>query len=246
MGDDRRPYLERFLHGEIYRQRPDVMAIVHSHSDAVIPFGITQSAMKPVWDGKQFAPRMMLPLSFSYDHRVIDGALKEGRTWLDPVEVTRFVQRGCAQEGTRQRVEAGEGEHGGPPVPPDQGGQHHLAVLAPLRGPVPLSRMAIGQHGDHRDEQARGGKHLPLKAIIDEAIGMAVTDGLIGELARRSPDEDQSLYLQVTRGVAKRDHAFPKEARPTVFMMTNPLVTPDTKQIGEGVGAVSATDNPGE
>ena len=48
MGDDRKPYLERFLHGEIYRQRPDVMAIVHSHSEAVIPFGITRSAMKPV------------------------------------------------------------------------------------------------------------------------------------------------------------------------------------------------------
>jgi pyruvate/2-oxoglutarate dehydrogenase complex dihydrolipoamide acyltransferase (E2) component len=30
--------------------------------------------MKPVWDGKQFVPRLMLPLSLSYDHRVIDGA----------------------------------------------------------------------------------------------------------------------------------------------------------------------------
>ena len=31
--------------------------------------------MKPVWNGKEFAPRLMLPLSLSYDHRVIDGAL---------------------------------------------------------------------------------------------------------------------------------------------------------------------------
>ena len=30
--------------------------------------------MKPVWDGKQFVPRLTLPLSLSYDHRVIDGA----------------------------------------------------------------------------------------------------------------------------------------------------------------------------
>jgi pyruvate dehydrogenase E2 component (dihydrolipoamide acetyltransferase) len=37
--------------------------------------GVSKSAMKPVWDGKAFQPRMMLPLSFSYDHRVIDGAL---------------------------------------------------------------------------------------------------------------------------------------------------------------------------
>ena len=37
--------------------------------------GVSRSAMKPVWDGAQFVPRLMLPLSLSYDHRVIDGAL---------------------------------------------------------------------------------------------------------------------------------------------------------------------------
>jgi pyruvate dehydrogenase E2 component (dihydrolipoyllysine-residue acetyltransferase) len=36
--------------------------------------GATRSAMKPVWDGREFVPRLMLPLSLSYDHRVIDGA----------------------------------------------------------------------------------------------------------------------------------------------------------------------------
>ena len=36
--------------------------------------GATRSAMKPVWNGKEFGPRLMLPLSLSYDHRVIDGA----------------------------------------------------------------------------------------------------------------------------------------------------------------------------
>jgi len=37
--------------------------------------GLSKSSMKPVWDGKQFVPRLMLPLSLSYDHRVIDGAM---------------------------------------------------------------------------------------------------------------------------------------------------------------------------
>ena len=37
--------------------------------------GVGKAAMKPVWNGKEFAPRLMLPLSLSYDHRVIDGAL---------------------------------------------------------------------------------------------------------------------------------------------------------------------------
>ena len=36
--------------------------------------GLSKSAMKPVWDGKQFVPRLLMPLSLSYDHRVIDGA----------------------------------------------------------------------------------------------------------------------------------------------------------------------------
>jgi HCOMODA/2-hydroxy-3-carboxy-muconic semialdehyde decarboxylase len=45
----RKPYLERTLHSEIYRARPDVMAVVHSHSPALIPFGITGTPLKPVF-----------------------------------------------------------------------------------------------------------------------------------------------------------------------------------------------------
>ncbi len=36
--------------------------------------GVSRSDMQPVWDGNQFQPRLILPLSLSYDHRVIDGA----------------------------------------------------------------------------------------------------------------------------------------------------------------------------
>ena len=49
---------------------------------------------------------------------------------------------------------------------------------------------------------------------------------LIGELVARQPFDDQGVYVQVTRGVAKRDHAFPAGVRATVFMMSNPLATP--------------------
>jgi HCOMODA/2-hydroxy-3-carboxy-muconic semialdehyde decarboxylase len=45
----RRMYLERFIHGEIYRVRPDVQAIVHSHSPSVIPYGITGTQLRPVF-----------------------------------------------------------------------------------------------------------------------------------------------------------------------------------------------------
>ena len=46
--------------------------IVNAPEVAIL--GVSKSEMKPVWNGKEFAPRLMLPLSLSYDHRVVDGA----------------------------------------------------------------------------------------------------------------------------------------------------------------------------
>jgi pyruvate dehydrogenase E2 component (dihydrolipoamide acetyltransferase) len=47
--------------------------IVNAPEVAIL--GVSKAAMKPVWNGKEFTPRLMMPLSLSYDHRVIDGAL---------------------------------------------------------------------------------------------------------------------------------------------------------------------------
>ena len=47
--NDRRVYLERFIHGAIYRARPDVMAVVHSHSPSVVPFSVSRrERLRPV------------------------------------------------------------------------------------------------------------------------------------------------------------------------------------------------------
>jgi ribulose-5-phosphate 4-epimerase/fuculose-1-phosphate aldolase len=54
VADDRKGYLERYIHGEMYRQRPDVMAVVHSHSDSVIPFGVTRGKLRPVYHMASF------------------------------------------------------------------------------------------------------------------------------------------------------------------------------------------------
>jgi len=48
-GSDAVGYSERFIHSEIYRARPDVHAIVHSHSPSVIPFGVTAQPLRPVF-----------------------------------------------------------------------------------------------------------------------------------------------------------------------------------------------------
>jgi D-alanine transaminase len=66
---------------------------------------------------------------------------------------------------------------------------------------------------------------------------------LIGELIERQPFADQAVYLQVTRGVAKRDHSFPKDTVPTVFLMSNPLPVPTREQVARGVAVVTAEDN---
>ena len=54
--------------------------IVNAPEVAIL--GVSRSAMQPVWNGKDFAPRLMLPMSLSYDHRVIDGALGARMTTL--------------------------------------------------------------------------------------------------------------------------------------------------------------------
>ncbi|MDH5343468.1 MAG: D-amino acid aminotransferase [Betaproteobacteria bacterium] len=66
--------------------------------------------------------------------------------------------------------------------------------------------------------------------------------GLINEIIRRNGGDDQSVYLQVTRGVAKRDHAFPKGIKPTVFLMSTPLATPAPALVESGVACVTAED----
>ena len=66
---------------------------------------------------------------------------------------------------------------------------------------------------------------------------------VIYRLVDAQPFEDQGVYFQVTRGAAKRDHAFPKAGDPTVFMMANPLVTPPAELVEKGAAAVSAQDN---
>ena len=48
-GDARKGFIERYIHGEIYRRRPEVMAVVHSHAPSVIPFGVTKTRLRPIY-----------------------------------------------------------------------------------------------------------------------------------------------------------------------------------------------------
>lgn len=80
---------------------------------------------------------------------------------------------------------------------------------------------------------------------IENPFPRAEWSALITQLAQRNAHlhADLMVYVQVTRGVAKRDHAFPKDAIPTVFGMANPWSAPTREQIDHGIALVSMTDN---
>jgi len=65
---------------------------------------------------------------------------------------------------------------------------------------------------------------------------------LVAAVAESSGAEDQVVYIQVTRGVAPRDHVMPEGVTPTVFMMSNPMKPPSAEQRHQGVACTTARD----
>ena len=65
---------------------------------------------------------------------------------------------------------------------------------------------------------------------------------LIQKVIDANEGEDQSVYLQITRGAAKRDHAFPSDVKPTVLIMSNPLSGANAQILKSGVAAITTED----
>jgi D-alanine transaminase len=64
----------------------------------------------------------------------------------------------------------------------------------------------------------------------------------LADLRTENGTADQTVYLQITRGVAARDHAFPPKISPTVFAYAAPLNYPSAEQLAKGVAAITTTD----
>jgi HCOMODA/2-hydroxy-3-carboxy-muconic semialdehyde decarboxylase len=79
-GESRRPFIERFIHGEIYRARPDVHAVAHGHSASVVPFGLVRVAMRATYHNAAFiaagVPVFDIRAKFGTTDIVIDSAAK--------------------------------------------------------------------------------------------------------------------------------------------------------------------------
>jgi D-alanine transaminase len=78
---------------------------------------------------------------------------------------------------------------------------------------------------------------------ITNPFDRAGWESLVKQLIERAPDPTCMVYLQVTRGVAKRDHGFPKTpVPPTVFGMVNPFIRPSKEQREQGLSAIAIPD----
>ena len=95
----------------------------------------------------------------------------------------------------------------------------------------------------------RAAPHFARLARSLDAVGIANPypdeqwQTLLHTIIAKQAFDNQGIYFQVTRGVAPRDHAFPRDAKPTVFMMANPLATPSAEVFARGVACVTAVDN---
>jgi len=117
-----------------------------------------------------------------------------------------------------------------------------------------LDRGFIYGDGIYEVVPAYGGKPFRMDGHLGRlqrslaAIGIKVDidragwEALVRDLIARSGLGDCIVYLQVTRGVAKRDHAFPKHATPTVFGMVSPFKRPSTAWREQGLSAVGIPD----
>jgi D-alanine transaminase len=108
---------------------------------------------------------------------------------------------------------------------------------------VPIYARKLFRFEEHMQRLARNLAKVQITGLAqhrDEWLALMRT--LITALAANHGAEDQLLYLQVTRGVAMRDHVMPKGLTPTLFMMTTPMKPPSAEQRHQGVACVTARD----
>jgi D-alanine transaminase len=105
---------------------------------------------------------------------------------------------------------------------------------------IPVYSRHIFRLAEHLQRLRRSLDNIQLHNPYQDGEWIAI----IQELVKCNEPEDQYLYLHITRGVAKRDHAFPNPpVPPTVFLMSYPLNTPPAGLLQSGISAITAADN---
>jgi len=111
---------------------------------------------------------------------------------------------------------------------------------------VPIYRGQPFRFKQHMARLDRSLKELRITNPMTQVQWRGVVDELVRRYAESSglPSDqgDQLIYLQITRGVAMRDHVMPADITPTVFAMVNTMRTPTPEQVANGVACVTADD----
>ena len=81
------------------------------------------------------------------------------------------------------------------------------------------------------------------KIRLDPCIKKEEIRSCIEELIIQTRHDHQIIYVQITRGVGYRNHAFPKNISPTIFIMSSKLIRPTDQMVSNGVDAITTNDN---
>jgi D-alanine transaminase len=107
---------------------------------------------------------------------------------------------------------------------------------------LPVYGAKVFRFDEHMARLSRNLAKVRIANPHTEAEWLARCRKLVGALVEQGGSVDQLVYIQVTRGVALRDHVMPTNIAPTVFMMTNVMKPPTAEQRHHGVACVSARD----
>jgi D-alanine transaminase len=107
---------------------------------------------------------------------------------------------------------------------------------------VPVYGKKLFRFDQHIARLSRSLSKIGMSNPMPRDDWLALARKLVEAYAKDFGENDQMVYIQVTRGVAKRDHAFPKGVPQTVFAMTSPLPKVSAEARAKGVACVSASD----
>ena len=107
---------------------------------------------------------------------------------------------------------------------------------------VPVYGRRLFRFDEHMARLARSLSKLRIPNPASRDEWLARCRALVAATAEATAAEDQLVYIQVTRGVAPRDHVMPSGLTPTVFMMANPMKPATAEQRHHGVACTTARD----
>ncbi len=107
---------------------------------------------------------------------------------------------------------------------------------------APVYGRRMFRFDEHMARLERGLQKIRIANPHDREGWLALCRRLVAALHEKTGAEDQLVYVQVTRGVALRDHVMPPDITPTVFMMASPMKPPTAEMRHHGVACVTARD----